>query len=302
MILFNEILITEVLSFVIAMISTSKEVIWLKTYLGKGLSSYEELRDVQLVELEILIKFAEICEKNNLRYFLDGGTLLGAIRHKGFIPWDDDIDLGMPREDYEKFMEVGQRELGNDYFVQHRATDRNCPFDFMKIRKQNTVFLEWNKRNIEMHHGIFIDVFPYDKLPQINKDDYKKECLNLHNKLIRRTIPDRTMQPQKNIKWILGAILRRLVYYTHHLFSLEKIDRDIAEAYTRYNDVKVENPIYACHSYGILNEFSEEKMLPTTWVEFENRRFRAPADPIFFLEQYYGDLYAIASGKRTIWP
>ena len=167
--------------------------------------------------------------------------------------------------------------------------NKNYPFDFMNIRKRNTELMEWNKGNIEMYHGIFIEVFSYDKLSPKNKDKYKKECIDLHKKLSRRIISDLTMQLQKNIKWILGAVLRRLVYYTHHLFSLEKIDRDIAEAYTRYNDVKVENPIYACHSYGILNEFPEKKMLPTTWVEFENRRFRAPADPIFFLEQYYGD-------------
>ena len=77
-----------------------------------------ELKSVQKIELDILIELDKICRKNNLCYFLDSGTALGAVRHKGFIPWDDDIDVGMPRPDYNRFMRIAKDELGEAFFLQ----------------------------------------------------------------------------------------------------------------------------------------------------------------------------------------
>ena len=90
-----------------------------------GFESYPELLRIQETELEILIKFDEVCRESGLEYFLDAGTLLGAVRHGGFIPWDDDIDVGMPRRDYDKFLEIGQKRLGDSFFLQSRETDGN---------------------------------------------------------------------------------------------------------------------------------------------------------------------------------
>ena len=86
--------------------------------------AYLTLDQIHAEELETLVDFDEFCNEHGLRYSLAGGTLLGAVRHKGFIPWDDDIDVGMPREDYERFLQIAQKECGEEYFLQTVDTDR----------------------------------------------------------------------------------------------------------------------------------------------------------------------------------
>ena len=127
-----------------------------------------KLRKVQLTELKILEKIDEICKKNNINYFLIGGTLLGAVRHKGFIPWDDDIDVGMLREDYEKFINVCLKNgaLGKDYYLHCNESDNDYFIPFIKVKKNNTTFAEKNIENINTHKGIFLDIFPYDNVPK----------------------------------------------------------------------------------------------------------------------------------------
>lgn len=117
----------------------------------------------QKVMLDILIEVHKICVKHNITYWLEAGTLLGAVRHKGFIPWDDDIDISMPREDYEKFLEIAQRELPSDLFLQTNKTDPEYSREITKVRKLNTLLIETGETGNENYcHGIFIDIFPYD--------------------------------------------------------------------------------------------------------------------------------------------
>ena len=102
----------------------------------------EILNRIKDVEKQILCKYIEICEKYHLRYFVAFGTLLGTVRHKGFIPWDDDIDVGMPREDYERFLQIAQKECGEEYFLQTVDTDPEYHLYFAKLRMNRTRFVE----------------------------------------------------------------------------------------------------------------------------------------------------------------
>ena len=120
------------------------------------------LRKVQLNELEILKEVDRICKKNNIRYYLVGGTLLGAIRHDGFIPWDDDIDIAMPREDYDKFCKLCDKELNEEMYLHGLTTDKNYWLPFSKIRLKNTEYIEENISNLNLKTGIYIDIFPFD--------------------------------------------------------------------------------------------------------------------------------------------
>ena len=102
-----------------------------------------QLRECQLKQLSILKEVDRICRKYNLIYWLDGGTLLGAIRHKGFIPWDDDLDIAMPIDDFEKFKKIVQKELPESLFFQTKETDPSTPHHFAKIRDLNSFFVEY---------------------------------------------------------------------------------------------------------------------------------------------------------------
>ena len=124
--------------------------------------STPDLDDLKKIEFDMFLKFKNICEKHKFQYFLIGGTCLGAVRHLGFIPWDDDIDVGMPRIDYEKFLKVAQNELPKYIFVQTGKTDINYPMNYAKLRNSNTTFIESSAKKFKMNHGVYLDIFPLD--------------------------------------------------------------------------------------------------------------------------------------------
>lgn len=127
--------------------------------------SGEQMDKLREKELELLEQFIDVCDRLQLKYFVIEGTLIGAIRHKGFIPWDDDIDVGMLRSDYDVFLEHGQEYLPEGTFLQTHDTDPGYMHSFAKIRNSNTTFMELSSKDIKMNHGIYIDVFPFDYYP-----------------------------------------------------------------------------------------------------------------------------------------
>jgi len=124
-----------------------------------------ELKQLQQVQLNMLKLFDQICRDNNLRYSLYAGTLLGAVRHQGFIPWDDDLDVCMPREDYDRFLSLWPQIEHDGYIMQNKENTPAFTQSFSKIRKDHTTFIqeEWEKGRY--HTGIFIDIFPVDRIP-----------------------------------------------------------------------------------------------------------------------------------------
>ena len=145
------------------------------------------MNPVQKCQFDILVYFHEFCEKHQLRYFLCGGTCLGAIRHKGFIPWDDDIDVMMPRPDYEKLCKIGVDEINKKsekFFLQNYETDPNYPYNFMKIRDNCTVFVETNFKYVNMNQGVWIDIFPVDGLSS-NLKKANKQLKRFHRTWMR---------------------------------------------------------------------------------------------------------------------
>ncbi len=123
-------------------------------------------RRCQLVMLRMLKILDHLCVKHDIKYFLTGGTLLGAIRHKGFIPWDDDIDIGMIRTEYEKFVRLAAPELPNDIFFQNPETDiyypQNSNVD-ARLRDKYSSYSHIGKENNKWHEGLQVDIFIYDK-------------------------------------------------------------------------------------------------------------------------------------------
>lgn len=140
-----------------SMQNTGEVFIFDNTYLGK-------LKKVQKILLGYLLEIDRICKKYDIKYFLAGGTLLGAIRHHGFIPWDDDADVMMLREDYDKFQKVAKKELPEHIFLQLPETEKGNYNPFTKLRINDTMFAtEFTGHFMEMHNGIFFDVLSHDK-------------------------------------------------------------------------------------------------------------------------------------------
>ena len=125
----------------------------------------ELLRRLQLTQLEILVEFDRVCRKNDIRYFLACGTLLGAIRHKGFIPWDDDIDVWMLRDDYTRFCDVCDRDLGEGFFFQNWDIDPHFNSAYGKLRKKNTRYIRAGQEKMKYKDGIYMDILPLDNVP-----------------------------------------------------------------------------------------------------------------------------------------
>ena len=126
----------------------------------------QELQKLQEALYETLAEVDRICRKHGIRYFVTGGTAIGAYFWEKILPWDDDVDVGMMRPDYERFAEVAQKEMGDRFFLQTPDTEPHTPFFFMKVRMNGSRFSESTFRHIKMHQGIYVDIFPFDKIPK----------------------------------------------------------------------------------------------------------------------------------------
>ena len=142
------------------------------------------LRQLQLIELELLLEVDRICRKRNIKYNIIAGTMLGAVRHKGFIPWDDDADVALLRPEYERFKKACEYELDSSrfYFQDHTNT-KGYRWGYGKLRRKDTLFMREYQEHMPYEQGVFIDIFPMDNIP----DNYALRCLhNFHCFCIRK--------------------------------------------------------------------------------------------------------------------
>ena len=246
----------------------------------------DKLRQLQLNELEILREFVRICEKHHLKYVLTGGTLLGAVRHGGFIPWDDDIDVAMPREDYDRFAKVCQPMLAGKYFYQSPETDPDYYLPYAKIRKNGTLAYEPRFQYAQFHKGVFIDIFPLDFCPAPGV-----VCHFLFNVLAvinyrGQVDSGEHYSPYKELSGKIGyTVLRifskkQIVKLRGHLIKLSR----------RLSNRNFVVPYAGAHGYY-------REVMPKEWywgknkLEFEGQVFSVPANTRGVLARLYGDGY-----------
>lgn len=168
-----------------------------------------ELKELQEKILEIAVYLDEFCRAHDITYYLMGGSALGAIRHKGFIPWDDDFDVFMTYDNYMKFLDAARKDLDTQRFYLQEENTPEWPLFFTKLRMNGTEWLEEDTKDREMHHGIFIDIMCLN-----NRAESRISALLQHffaKLLIARTLSDRGYQSASFKKKVLMAIARVLV-------------------------------------------------------------------------------------------
>ncbi len=237
------------------------------------------LQEIQTLQLDMMQKIHDFCVSKNIRYSLGGGTLLGAIRHKGYIPWDDDIDIMMPRPDYERFIREFQG-VDPELTVQNYHTDISFHREWTRICNNRTMLVY-----VLAVGGVFIDVFPVDGLPDEKETlkylDYIKE---LRVKLWRTT--------KKKREAIQGNFyLSRIKYYLRHVFFPGR--KTIIEEFEKLlNSNSFDTAKYAgaiIGVYGIKEHMDADVFKKYILVPFENHQFYAIADYDAYLKKHYGD-------------
>lgn len=247
------------------------------------------VRDVQLKTLECLKEVDRICVKNQIPYFLSWGSALGAVRHKGFIPWDDDIDIGMMYPDYLKFLEACKTDLDcHRFFLQTPHTDYNTLVSYAKIRMNHTTSMEIQYSHIKMHWGICIDIFPIRNAPETLKK--RKELLfwsNLYRLILRRKVLE---GPKKTVLNVFCT-----------LFSEKKLRRKLEK---RIDSLCPDHRTESVFEMGAIREqkaFYPRKLIEgIMMLSFEGSEFPCPENVDDYLTYMYGDYMTLPpESERT---
>jgi len=244
----------------------------------------EILRRIQLIETELLCEFDRICRKNGIKYILGAGTALGAYRHKGFVPWDDDVDVFMLYEEYEKFLKIADEELDNEkYFLKTQESDKDCNLTYTQLKRNDTKYSKANRERFSTHPGVLIDILPIFNAPK---------------NPIKRMWQNRICKFYKTMTWShIGAYSERNKIKKWYYLKLAKKGNKYAfNKFMKYATC-VKEPSEGLTFIDIWANFTNN---PVNWrktyenlqeVEFEGKMFYATKDLDSYLEYAYGYRY-----------
>ena len=243
----------------------------------------QQLRTCQLKQLGILEEIDRICRKHNISYWLDGGSLLGAVRHGGFIPWDDDIDIAMPQDDARRFAEVAPKELPPPLRLQTPDTE-NTREPIMKVRDLNSFYVEGNEDfSLDYCKGLFVDIFPMIDYPNVSRAFCRK-----YGKDMSRCYS--ILHHSHQYSW--RAVAELLYFGARYQFC--KLMWKAAFAFKRTGTYM--SNILINNGYGIMHR--RDSIFPLGTIEFEGKRFSAPDNTDAYLHDLYRDYMQIPPKEK----
>ena len=233
------------------------------------------LRKQQQRMLEILLHIDEVCKRYNIKYWLSSGTLLGAVRHGGFIPWDDDLDIEMLKEDYDRFLEVF--EESDEFVLQTRQNDKYYPLPFAKVRDKHTSLDELGNNLNYKHKGLFVDIFCLEPSPRFA---YAAYGVGMH--LLLR------IQRGHSSGFVRALTSANKALFYGSVYLMRPVLRLLP--FKRLNHTYGCGPRWRCRHI--------EDIMPLSTVEFEGHTFPAPHDTDAYLRQLFGDYNALPEMKK----
>lgn len=253
------------------------------------------LEEIQKIELEILKYIHELCEKNNIKYFLDYGTLLGAVRHKGFIPWDDDTDISLAREEFEKLYDVLKKENHEHFKLISNEIDSRYPFNYYRVY-DNRTYRDSNLKNKEIQLGTCVDVFPYDGYITDREDEKKIKFYYKMKKLSSYSFNGIKNEGKSFFNNFIRCILTFIVGFT----DTQKWNKKIVQICKKYK-----NTIGGFSALTIMPNYNR-KVIKTEWLydtidmEYEGILLKVPRNYKEFLVYEFGENYMIPISPSEI--
>ena len=254
--------------------------------------------ELKKIQIDILDYFDLFCKKNNIKYWLDYGTLLGAVRHKGYIPWDDDIDIGMLREDYAKAEKLFNIQSDGFYVFKTPNNDNSFRYPFGKLIQTNTVLNEYGDQGIKT--GVYIDVFPYDNAPDDTKRAQKQfKKRELLGRIRRLQLPMRDgLSIKKKIAFQLMSCMLKII-------PRNMINRAIDRNASKYMHVETKNVASFTDTYTDVYQ-TKQLLIPKQLfrdlaeAEFEHKTYPVPKDYDTWLTSLYGDYMTLPPEEKRI--
>ncbi len=251
-------------------------------------------RELWDVQLDILNVIDQICRENGLNYSLYAGTLLGAVRHRGFIPWDDDLDICMPRDDYEIFLNIWRDKDHPGYILQNKRNTPSFTQSFSKIRKDHSTFLQYEWEKGRYHTGIFVDVFPIDRCPS-----FKLQQILFRWSCVRYLLFTREFVPPKAspLAKAISAVFLTLTTKKGREGYRERFEKRLQELYK--TDV---NPTIAIETVDTIKQlFPKDLFMESENLIFEGKEYHCFAKWDEYLKLQYGDYMKLPPKQDRVW-